>query len=196
MSRYTEYPRASERVKNLDPICEKDIKAMRNFFKSGLMGVVAALCLSVASTSAFAALGSSPMTGANNHVAASQMLSAHVMAQASASAAAQNPAYSVNNVTLDSGTVVREFVATSTNEVFAVSWKGPRLPNFKDILGTYAPRYLTPTGADVVKSGGLGQRSLSASDLVVQSLGRLGQFSGYAYLPSAVPAGVSLSELQ
>ena len=170
---------------------------MRKQFKPAVLAAVCA-CLSAP---ALAALGSYPLSGANRHVTASAMVSARAMVQANAGSATQasasaNAAYSENVVTLDSGTVVHEFVATATNTVFAVSWKGPRLPNFNDILGTYATRYLNPMGSDVVQSRGLTQRGLQASDLVVQSFGRLGQFSGFAYLPSAVPAGVSLSELQ
>jgi hypothetical protein len=171
---------------------------MRNLFKQTVLATAVCACMSVP---AFAALGSYPMSGADHHVTASAMVSAHAMVQAKAGSAAQasvpaNAAYSENVVTLDSGTVVHEFVATATNTVFAVSWKGPRLPNFNDILGTYATRYLKPTGSDVVQSRGLSGHGLQASDLVVQSYGRLGQFSGFAYLPSAIPAGVSLSELQ
>jgi hypothetical protein len=161
-------------------------------FLKALRVPVAAAC-ACASATAFAALGASPMTGADPHVSTIDRATARAMTSATS---ASNGAYTVNEVTLDSGIVVREFVATSTRLVFAVSWTGPRLPNFRNLLGTYATRYLDPKAADHPSSTGLGQRALSADDLVVQSLGRLGRFSGYAYLPSAVPVGVAVSALQ
>lgn len=169
---------------------------MRNTLKSALMGLSAVL--SLFASSAFAGLGSLPMSGADHHVTSAVRLSARAMAQATVPSSAtpvEVDAYSVNNVTLDSGTVVREFVATSNNQVFAVSWTGPCLPHFDDILGNYSTRYLKPSSSDAVKSAGLGQRSLTSPDLVVQSFGRFGQFSGYAYLPSAIPTGVSVTQL-
>jgi hypothetical protein len=163
-------------------------------FKRRTRHVSFAVACACASVPAFAALGSYPLSAADPHVETTVRAVAHAAAQTAAQAS--NAAYSVNEVTLDSGTVVREFVATSNNTVFAVSWNGPRLPNFRNIFGTYATRYLDPTGTDIQRSVGLGQRGLSASDLVVQSFGRLGRFSGYAYLPAAIPAGVALTDLQ
>jgi hypothetical protein len=165
------------------------------------IGLAAAIGIGLIANTAFAALGGSPLSGANPHVASNVMNAAAVVKASTASQltpanASANPLYSVNIVTLKSGTVVHEFVSTSSNTVFAASWSGPRLPNFADILGTYSERYLKPSGSDLVRIGGLRQRTLSSSDLVVQSFGHAGQFNGCAYLPLAVPAGVSLSELQ
>ncbi|GAB2924414.1 DUF2844 domain-containing protein [Paraburkholderia jirisanensis] len=165
------------------------------------VGLAAAISIGFIANTAFAALGGSPLTGANPHVASSVMKAAAVVkastaSQITAASAPANALYSVNIVTLNSGTVVHEFVATSSNTVFAISWGGPRLPSFADILGSYSERYLKPSGSDLIRVGGLRQRTLSSSDLVVQSFGHAGQFNGCAYLPSAVPAGVSLSELQ
>jgi hypothetical protein len=165
------------------------------------IGLAAAISIGFTANPAVAALGGFPLTGANPHVTSNAMKAAAVMkastaSQATAATSSANPGYSVNVVTLNSGTVVREFVATSSDTVFAVAWSGPLEPSFVDILGTYSERYLKPSGFDVIRSGGLSQRGLSSSDLVVQSFGHFGRFNGYAYLPSAVPAGVSLSELQ
>jgi hypothetical protein len=165
------------------------------------IGLTAAISIGFIANTACAALGGAPMTGANPHVASNVMKAAAVVkastaSQITAPGAPANALYSVNIVTLNSGTVVHEFVATSSNTVFAVSWSGTRAPNFADILGTYSERYLKPSGSDLIRVGGLRQRTLSSSDLVVQSFGHAGQFNGCAYLPSAVPAGVSLSELQ
>lgn len=166
---------------------------MKTVLTSHLRGILLALGMCFC-TQAFAALGDFPMTGASHRVMATRMLAAKAATASSYAATTSattttSSAYTENIVTLDSGTVVREFVATATNHVFAVQWNGPRLPNFQDILGSYSVRYLTPSATSNVKREGLGHSGLSASDLVVQSYGRLGHFYGSAYLPSAIPAG-------
>jgi hypothetical protein len=172
----------------------------KNMMKTGLLGLAAALSIGVAANPAVAALGSFPLTGGDHHVTSNVMESAAAKSVSRASQTTATPpasaAYSVNVVTLASGTIVREFVATSSNAVFAVAWSGPRPPNFVDILGTYAERYLKPTGSDAIRVGGLSQRGLNSSDLVVQSFGHFGRFNGYAYLPSAVPAGFPFPNLK
>jgi hypothetical protein len=172
--------------------------------KARFIGFAVAVCLGFAANTAVAALGSFPLTGANPHVTSNVMRAAAVIkasvfsqaSQVSGTTASANAAYSVNVVTLNSGTVVREFVATSNGDVFALIWDGPRAPNYMDILGAYSERYLHPAGTDVIRVGGVSQISLSSPDLVVQSMGHFGGFHGCAYLPLEVPAGVSLSELQ
>lgn len=171
---------------------------MKTVLMSHLRGIFLAVGMCVCAQ-AFAALGGFPMTGASHRVTASSMMAAKAATSSSTAAASTtttSSAYTENVVTLDSGTVVHEFVATATNLVFKVTWSGPRLPNFQDILGSYSARYLTPSATSNVAPRGLGHSGLSASDLVVQSFGRLGHFYGYAYLPSAVPAGVDPSQLQ
>jgi hypothetical protein len=171
--------------------------------KTRFMGLAIAVSIAFIANTAVAALGGLPLNGANPHVASNVMRSAAVMAASTASQApaanssssSANAAYSVNTVTLNSGTVVQEFVATSSGTVFALTWKGQMEPSFVDILGAYSERYLKPSGADVIRAG-LSQRSLSSPDLVVGSFGHSGRFNGFAYLPAAVPPGVSLFQLQ
>ena len=43
--------------------------------------------------------------------------------------------YSVQEIQLPSGTVVREYVS-SGGKVFAVSWRGPVIPDLRQTLGT------------------------------------------------------------
>ncbi|CAB3757091.1 DUF2844 domain-containing protein [Paraburkholderia humisilvae] len=176
---------------------ETENKALKMRF----IGLAVVVGIGFTANTATATLGGFPLTGANPHVTSNVMQVAAVMkatksSQAPAATSSGNAVYSVNVVTLNSGTVVREFVATSSGTVFAVAWSGPWQPNFVDILGPYSERFLKPSGADVIRAGGLSQRSLSSSDLVVESFGHFGRFIGHAYLPSAVPVGVSLSELQ
>ncbi|WP_414719363.1 DUF2844 domain-containing protein [Trinickia sp.] len=93
-------------------------------------------------------------------------------------------AYTVHTITLPSGTVVREY-AGADGIVFGVAWDGPTLPDLRTTLGAAFDRF---TGASPTR--GSGPLAVSASDLVVYSSGHLRAFSGHAYLPQALPAGV------
>jgi hypothetical protein len=163
------------------------------FYVKAVAGVFLALCC----VASYAALGTFPLTGANAHVTANAMAAMQTAQSSQAGTGITNAAYRVNNVTLDSGTVVREFVSTVNNTVFALTWAGPAKPNLREILGDSFTRFVAPSGSEPgLKIGGPSQRELSSSDLVIRSYGHPGNFRGYAYLPAQVPAGVSLSSLQ
>ena len=103
--------------------------------------------------------------------------------------------YDVQEITV--GTlVIREYV-TRAGQVFAVTWQGPVPPDLRQLLGSYFPEFQSAAAAAHRANPGIRrQLSVSQPDLVVQSGGRLRDFHGLAYLPSLVPAGVSLSDLQ
>jgi hypothetical protein len=100
--------------------------------------------------------------------------------------------FRMHEIQTSSGTVVREFAGLD-GTVFAVAWAGPTLPNLRQTLGRYFDGYVK--GA---KANRLGHHHLSIqqSDLVIESSGHMRAFSGRAYLPSALPAGVSVGELR
>jgi hypothetical protein len=100
--------------------------------------------------------------------------------------------YEVHELTLPSGTLVREYVTTSGN-VFAVAWNGPSKPNLSQLLGPY---FADLNAAARTGRGGHNHLDLSRSDLVIQAGGHMRAFSGRAYLVAAVPAGVSSDELR
>jgi Protein of unknown function (DUF2844) len=99
--------------------------------------------------------------------------------------------YRVHEIQLSSGTVVREFVGLD-GKVFAIAWKGPTIPNLRQILGQYFQNYVTAASA---KHLGHNHLQIQQSDLVVQAGGHMRAFSGRAYLPQAVPGGVSVGDL-
>ncbi|MEX3857569.1 hypothetical protein QF001_002562 [Paraburkholderia youngii] len=107
-----------------------------------------------------------------------------------AHAASAQGAYSVHTLTLPSGTQVREFVAAN-GIVFGVAWDGPTLPDLKAMLGASFDVYVA---ASATRRGV--PLAVSNSDLVVFSSGHLRAFTGYAYLPQAVPGGVDVSVIQ
>jgi len=100
--------------------------------------------------------------------------------------------YRVHEISLPSGTQVREFVAQS-GTIFAVAWRGPTVPNLRQALGKYFDNFLASA-----KVTPLHQRRLdiTQTDLVVHAAGHMRAFSGIAYLPQAIPSGVSVGELK
>jgi hypothetical protein len=103
----------------------------------------------------------------------------------------QHENYQLHELQLTSGTVVREF-AGSDGKVFAVAWSGPTVPNLREILGQYFDSYMTAAKAP---HSGHHHLQIRQNDLVVEAGGHMRSFSGVAYLPQAVPGGVSVGDL-
>jgi len=100
--------------------------------------------------------------------------------------------YEVHELTLASGTLVREY-ASNGGAVFAVAWNGPTMPNLQQALGGYFANY---AAAATAKHGGHNHLTVQQDDLVIQAGGHMRAFTGRAYLPQAIPAGVSIDELR
>ncbi|MYM25173.1 DUF2844 domain-containing protein [Duganella sp. FT135W] len=135
---------------------------------------------------AWAALGSSP---SNFGTATTQSK----LAARSLAATASDTVYTVSQSTLDSGTVVREYV-DANGVVFAVSWKGPTLPDLRTLLGDKFA-IMTSTAAKRPKAGH-SQLAVDQSDAVIVSNGHMRAFSGQAWIPSALPAGFDTSTIE
>jgi hypothetical protein len=147
-------------------------------------GVVPLLlfCASVGvSQAASAALGGSIVTVQNDEL--------HMHA---ARRVASQTGYDVHELTLPSGTVVREFVAP-TGTVFAVDWHGPFKPDLNQLLAEYFPRLVA---AGQQRHGDHRRLSVHAPDLVIDSGGRMRGFAGRAYLPALVPATVAIADIR
>ncbi|MGO9085961.1 MAG: DUF2844 domain-containing protein [Candidatus Sulfotelmatobacter sp.] len=104
-------------------------------------------------------------------------------------------AYTIHELTSPVGTVVREYVSPG-GRVFAVSWQGPFIPEMKQLLGSYFPQY--SLAAQEQRERHLGRWSLNIDDssLVVHSAGHMRAYSGQAYDPGLLPAGVSSDDLR
>jgi hypothetical protein len=93
-------------------------------------------------------------------------------------------------------TVVREYVAQN-GAVFAVVWHGPQMAPLNTLLGSYFPEYLQGiSAARAAQGGGHGPAMVQADGLIVQTGGHMGNFTGRAYLPQALPQGISPDDLQ
>jgi hypothetical protein len=92
------------------------------------------------------------------------------------------------------GVLVREYI-NDNGVVFAVAWTGPVMPDLQVLLGSRYAAYAAALAA--LPSPGL-HRSLSvtAADAIVDAGGHLRAYSGRAYLPALLPAGVTAAELR
>jgi hypothetical protein len=102
--------------------------------------------------------------------------------------------YTVHTMTAPGGTVVNEFVS-SEGKVFAVAWHGQFPPQMQQILGTYFQEYTTAL-ADQEKHYGHRPLNLQTQDLIVQTGGHMRAYMGRAYLPDALPQGVTVADIQ
>jgi hypothetical protein len=103
--------------------------------------------------------------------------------------------YTVHEMTLDSGTVAREFVR-SDGTVFAVSWQGPQRPNLKQLFGD---SYFNRFQSDNKSTARIRMRRAMTSthnDFVVRTGGHSGAFWGFAYLPQTAPGDFPIQTLQ
>ena len=134
----------------------------------------------------FAAPTQAALGGNENSIAADQT---QMNATQHTSTASQ---YSLHELQEASGTVVREYVS-SQGRVFAISWKGPVLPDLQQLMGSSFGDYAAAVNS---KAAGGGPLQIKLPGLVVQSGGRMRAFVGYAYIPQLMPAGVAIDDIQ
>ena len=145
---------------------------------------------------AFGAVGAMATLGQAPSVTAPTVASATVpiAKQLAAKPVAQNALLTVHERQLENGTLVREY-ANMAGLVFAVSWRGPVLPNLSELLGGYFSSFMQ----QVDQARAMGKRgspvNLESADLVVRSSGRMRSFFGHAYAPALIPAGVTIQDV-
>ncbi len=97
-------------------------------------------------------------------------------------------------VTIDSGVVIKEFT-NPDGLVFAVSWRGPVLPDLSTLLGTYFPVFMR-ANEEAQATGRRGSPvSVARDGLVVQASGRRPHFFGYAALTHLTPSGINIKDV-
>ena len=101
--------------------------------------------------------------------------------------------YTVNAITLPSGTVVNEYVSAE-GKVFAVTWKGAAMPDLSQTLGSYFEQYKTAAAA--TPPAGHHHLAVRQDDLVVTSGGHMRAWSGKAYVPSLLPPNFSVGDIK
>ncbi len=138
-----------------------------------------------------AALGQQPtsLTAAPPFVGANAVAPVRRLAQRSSTAA-----WTLQEDRLGTGTTVQQLVRAD-GVVFAVFWSGPVLPDLGTLLGTYDSDFdaqLQQRRAQRLRGGTV---AFSTERLVLRSAGRMRDFTGHAYVPSLVPAGVRMQDL-
>jgi Protein of unknown function (DUF2844) len=140
-----------------------------------------ALLIEAASLPAFAALG------ADSSSVASDGLKMKGMVRVSAA-----QAYSIHEIETPSGTLVREYVSPA-GKVFAVAWRGPKMPDLEQTLGVYFKQY---RDAPRTNPSDHSHFALALPGLVVQSSGRMRAYFGRAYVPELLPQNVPVTDIQ
>jgi Protein of unknown function (DUF2844) len=100
--------------------------------------------------------------------------------------------FSVHEISAADGTTVREY-ASPDGVVFAVSWRGPFVPDLAHLLGSYFPEFQAASRFPVRPRHPV---SVRTDRLVVELGGHMRAFHGRAYLPGALPDGVSESDVR
>ena len=100
--------------------------------------------------------------------------------------------YQVHEILLPSGTRVREYVSPA-GKVFAVSWRGPSMPDLRQTLGDYFDKLQTATR---VANGDHHHLSVEQPEFVLHSRGHQRSFAGQAYVPALLPAGVTVADIR
>lgn len=91
------------------------------------------------------------------------------------------------------GTTIHEY-ASSTGQIFAYTWQGPTMPDLPALLGAYNASYRTGAAATAA-SQDLHESRVAQSDVIVESGGQMRSYVGRAWLPAALPAGVTSADL-
>ena len=99
--------------------------------------------------------------------------------------------YTLHEMQAPTGTVVREYVSPA-GMVFGVAWQGPAMPDLRQLLGGNFDRYV----AAVAQRKARGPVVVELPGLVVHSGGNMRAFVGRAYIPEALPQGVTADSIQ
>jgi Protein of unknown function (DUF2844) len=101
--------------------------------------------------------------------------------------------YVKHEIQTPTGQLVREFVSPE-GTVFGVAWEGPFQPDLQQVLGSYFEPVKQAVSAQ--QRHGHGPISVETSGFVFQQGGHARSFHGRAYVPSMVPQGVDVTEIQ
>lgn len=142
------------------------------------------LLLALTALPSHASLGRAPTDYGNTSVRKAQALAASRTAAASS--------WNVNVSLLDNGTTVREYVANGV--VFAVSWKGPFLPDLRKLLGAHFDT-LTAGTARRPKAGH-GPVRVQQADVTIESGGHMRAFAGRAWVGGLLPSGFGPEDIE
>jgi hypothetical protein len=102
--------------------------------------------------------------------------------------------YDVQQIATAVGGRVSEYL-TRGGEVFAITWSGAAPPDLTQLLGPYFAEYAAAL-TSLHHPGSKRSMRVVTPTLIVESSGHLRAYSGRAYLPALVPAGVALANIR
>lgn len=103
--------------------------------------------------------------------------------------------YTIHEMQAANNVVVREFVSPA-GKVFGVAWQGASRPDMKQLLGGYFDQFTKAAQEQKARRVGRGPLVIQQPGFVVEMGGHSRSFSGRAYVPQMVPAGVKAEELR
>jgi len=95
-------------------------------------------------------------------------------------------AYKLDQISTPDGGVISEYVSPE-GRVFAISWRGPFIPNLEQLLGSYFPEVKKAARAHT----GIGPLVIKTDSFVYFSGGRMKNFFGHASLPELFPKNLT-----
>jgi Protein of unknown function (DUF2844) len=101
------------------------------------------------------------------------------------------PTFAVDEITTASGLQIHEYLSPG-GTVFAVSWRGPGIPDLRQLLGSYYGAFAQAASAPPYNHHHL---SVKTPDVVVQSSGHTRSFFGHAWVPSLLPENFSVDQI-
>jgi|SRR5438477_11086955 len=104
-------------------------------------------------------------------------------------------AYTLHEIQTATGVAVKEY-ASPVGKVFAVTWRGPFHPDMRQLLGPYYDEYIEAVQTQHAQRRGRGPLLIQHAGLIVQISGHMRSFSGKAYVPQQLPAGVRAEDIQ
>lgn len=152
---------------------------------------ISAGCILV-SSQCLAALGQDPTIGQSTGQGTGQAAQQQSVIKRSVQSTLAT--YNSVSTVLPSGTELTEFTNAS-GKVFAISWQGPTLPDLNVMLGSYFSTFKS-NRERASRLWNVGSPVTASDDeVVIRSNGRMGNFSGHAYVSKMIPTGVSIESL-
>ena len=99
--------------------------------------------------------------------------------------------YDVHEIQTPAGTVIHEYVSAQ-GKVFAVSWRGPGLPDLAELLGSYAAQLAQAQPRTHYNHHHL---RIETPEVVMQSDAYLRSRSGRAWVPALFPQSLSPKDI-
>ena len=153
--------------------------------------LLCSLLLSASASGALATLGQAPSPPSSSPSTSAPWLGTRRLALAPS---VLSGLYSLHESQLPSGTTIQEY-ATPAGVVFALTWRGPVLPDLSALLGVYFNAF--KLGVEQARNSGRrgSPVSVQRDGLVMKSKGRMRNIFGYAYAPDLIPKGVNINDL-